>query len=110
MSGTPGRPQPQRLTHARPLESAQLPPDQDQDQDQHELPDEPGGDADQERLREWVITCELIPEPGSDDPCENPHRDGRTRPHREDLSEYCLTAAYRASPGSRESSIIDPAS
>jgi hypothetical protein len=61
-----------------------------EDQDQHELPDEPGGEADQQGLSQRLVASELIPEPGSDDPRENPHRNGGCRPHREDLSERVL--------------------
>ena len=83
-----GRPQPQGVAHARPLESPQLVPGEDQDQD--ELPHEPRGEADQQRLSEWLIAPELVPEPGGDDPGKNAHGDGCRRPHRKDLSERVL--------------------
>jgi hypothetical protein len=74
------------------LKSPQLPPDKDQDQD--ELPDEPRREADQQRFSERVIAPELISEPRSDEPGEDAHRDGRRRPHREDLSERVLPYGF----------------
>ena len=36
------------------------------------------------------MASKLIPEPGSDDPGEDAHRDRRCRPHSKDLSERVL--------------------
>ena len=73
------------------------------------MPDEPRGEEDEQRLTEWLIAPELVPEPGSDDPGEDAHRDGGRRPHPKDLGEgvlpygcipiNCLLATRRRMPG-----------
>jgi hypothetical protein len=75
------------------LESPQFAPAEDQDQD--ELPDEPRSDADQERFGKRVFAPKLIPEPGSDDPGEDAHRDGhRRRPDPKDFGERVLPYGF----------------
>ena len=76
--------QPEGVANARPLESTELPPDEDHDQ--HELPDEPRREADQQRSGQWFVAPELVFEPGSDDPGQDSHRDGGCCPHRKDLA------------------------
>src|SRR3954447_18554206 len=84
----PWGPQPQGVAHPWPFECSQLAPDEDQDQ--HELPDEARGEADEQGLSEWLVAPELVSEQGSDDPGESPHRDGRRRPDPKDLGEGVL--------------------
>ena len=60
------------------------------------MPDEPCGEADQQRLSERLRAPELVSEPGSDDPGEHAHRDSRRRPHPKDLRERVLP--YRCIP------------
>src|SRR5205823_3952591 len=49
------------------------------------VPDEPGVEADQERVGERVAAAEVMAWPGSGDPGEDAHWDGSSRPHRKDL-------------------------
>src|SRR5438105_5273209 len=87
-----GRPQPQRVTYPRPFERSLLAPNEEQDHP--ELPEQPHDEADQQRLDEWITAPDPVTEPGSDDPGENAHRDGRCHPHGEDLAERVLPYGF----------------
>jgi hypothetical protein len=54
-----GRPQPEGVARARPSDGTQFAPGEDQDQ--HELADEPRGEEDQQRLRRWLIAPQAGP-------------------------------------------------
>jgi hypothetical protein len=64
-----------------------------EDQDEHELPDQPRREEDEQGLTQRFIAPESVAEPWGNDPRKNGHRDGGCRPHAEDLSEGVLLYA-----------------
>ena len=78
-------PQPQRVTHARPCERPLFLPDHDECE--YDYPNEARVEANQQPFGKRLTAAELIAEPRSHDPGENPHRDTRCRPQRKNPRE-----------------------
>ena len=86
----PGGTEPERLADNRPAERPLLTPDEDDDE--HELPDETGGKANEQRLyqRHVLFASEAVLESGSHEPGQRRHGEGRGSPDGQDLQKRVL--------------------